>query len=189
MHDRWQVGGFPEEIWLLRGLDAGSAPPDAVALSGEAASLCVDSWFPETGAARDLLVEIVCDVHDPVLLAPIDAGNVLRVRIGEALLDGRLRAFLVRAKVSGGSTPRPGPTPKPPDPQPVEKKTWIMIELMDDSDPPKPVPMKKYKVELPDGSTREGLLDMNGQAMIKDIEAGTCKVSFPQLHGEDWQPA
>jgi len=43
--------------------------------------------------------------------------------------------------------------------------------------------------ELPDGSTREGLLDMNGQAMIQDIDPGTCKVSFPQLHAEDWQPA
>ncbi len=42
---------------------------------------------------------------------------------------------------------------------------------------------------VPVGSIREGLLDMNGQAMIRDIDPGTCKVSFPQLRAEDRQPA
>lgn len=51
---------------------------------------------------------------------------------------------------------------------------------MGDSDPPKPVPCKKYQVELPDQSIREGMLDANGQARLEDFDPGTCKVSFPQ---------
>ena len=72
---------------------------------------------------------------------------------------------------------------------PREQKTWVAIELMDDSDPPKPVPFKKYRIELPDQSIREGMLDANGQARIEGFDPGTCKVSFPQFHGADWDQA
>lgn len=189
MYGRWRVGGFPEEIWLVRRFDVASAPADAEAISAEAASFQVSAWFPDTGLARSVLADIAADVHGPILQSPLDAASALRARVAEALFDGRLRAFLVKPKVSGGSSVGPAPTPQPVDPKPTEQKTWVMIELMDDDEPPKPVPMKRYRVELPDGSTREGLLDMNGQAMIRDIDPGTCKVSFPQLHAEDWQPA
>ena len=79
-------------------------------------------------------------------------------------------------------------TVTPPEPAaPVEEKTWIGIRLVDDADPPRPVPFEKYRIELPDQSIREGQLDANGQARVSGFDPGSCKVSFPRLHGDDWK--
>jgi hypothetical protein len=68
----------------------------------------------------------------------------------------------------------------------VEDKTWIEIVLVDDDDPPQPVAFASYRVELPDGSTRTGMLDAGGKARLAGIDPGSCKISFPSFHETDW---
>ena len=67
------------------------------------------------------------------------------------------------------------------------EKTWVGIELVDEDG--NPVPDQRYELTLPDGSIRKGTLDANGKAMVRDIDPGTCWVSFVNLPGEDWDPA
>ena len=68
-----------------------------------------------------------------------------------------------------------------------KKKSWIEIELVDEAD--QPVAGERYKVTLPDGSVAEGTLDEKGLAKIKEIEPGSCKITFPDLDKDAWEPA
>jgi type VI secretion system secreted protein VgrG len=69
-----------------------------------------------------------------------------------------------------------------------EEKTWIEIELVDEEG--NPVPGERYEVTLPDGQTvARGTLDENGLARIEGIDPGQCKVTFPNLDQEAWEPA
>ena len=65
--------------------------------------------------------------------------------------------------------------------------TWIEIELTDASN--RPMQGVRYVIKLPDGTPREGQLDAKGRARVDGIPAGDCEVSFPDLHGEDWEAA
>ncbi len=79
------------------------------------------------------------------------------------------------------------PTHNPNDPANQDKKHYIEIELLDESG--KPVPGEPYKITLPDGSTvADGTLDNNGYARVDNIDPGTCKVTFPNLDKDAWQP-
>ncbi len=51
----------------------------------------------------------------------------------------------------------------------------------------KPVVGEKYRLQLPDGSTKEGMTDMNGEVTVRDVAPGTCKISFPNLNDEEWK--
>lgn len=62
---------------------------------------------------------------------------------------------------------------------------WIEIVLNDDKG--KPVAGELYKIVLPSGEETTGYLDANGSARVDGIvDAGSCKVSFPGLDGDDW---
>ena len=189
MSDRFRVGRFPEEIWLVRRDRAGAAPSGAVPVSGTAAALSVESWIPRGSMGRLTLVAVVESALGSVRSNPHVPEDRLRSHVQRALRDGTLQAFRVNHEVTpGGKKVDPNPAP-PPQPTPVDDKTWVEIVLFDEENPPKPVPFVKYKIELPDGSTREGNLDANGIARFAGIDPGSCKVSFPTLHGDDWQAA
>ena len=50
-------------------------------------------------------------------------------------------------------------------------------------------PGEPYSITLPDGSTvADGTLDEKGRARVDNIDPGTCKVTFPNLDEEAWQP-
>jgi hypothetical protein len=66
------------------------------------------------------------------------------------------------------------------------QSTWIQIQLIGEDD--KPIPSAKYRVELPDGSIREGTLDQEGIAGFDGLSPGDCKVSFPELDQDAWVP-
>jgi hypothetical protein len=68
----------------------------------------------------------------------------------------------------------------------TEETTWIEIQMIGEDD--KPVPGLKYQVELPDGSIEEGTLDAEGMAGFEGLEPGRCKISFPDLDREAWEP-
>jgi type VI secretion system secreted protein VgrG len=117
-----------------------------------------------------------------------------------------IKGTLVKINAGGsagkgkGSRPEPPeepnlPEPEPPAPPPEEpeieavEKTWIEIVLLDDGDPPSPVPYRRYKIEMPDGSIRYGTLDGNGVARFDDIDPGTCRVTFLDFDESLWTRA
>lgn len=112
-------------------------------------------------------------------------GNVVKINAGGSPGKGK------------GSRPEKPEEPNVVEPPPEEteiplppkeaEKTWIEILLVDDSNPPKPVPYRRYEVELPDGSVIRGTLDGGGMARITDIDPGTCKVTFPDFDENLWK--
>ncbi len=64
------------------------------------------------------------------------------------------------------------------------KKSWIEINLCDENG--RPVPMERYRIKLPDGSVEEGNLDAYGHAEYYGINPGSCELSFPNLHPDEW---
>ena len=78
---------------------------------------------------------------------------------------------------------------KPPTEEEEEetKKSWIEVELVGEDD--KPIPGEKYEITLPDDTVATGTLDDKGFARIDGIEPGDCKISFPNLDKEAWEPA
>lgn len=70
---------------------------------------------------------------------------------------------------------------------PDKKPHWIEIKLVDTEN--NPIPGEPYRVTLPDGQTvAEGTLDEKGVARVEGIDAGTCKVTFPNLDESAWKP-
>jgi hypothetical protein len=102
------------------------------------------------------------------------------------LLGGDLIA-LIPPSVSGPSggtkakraTTQEEFVPYQPAESPKRATGWIAIELIDDEGVP--YPDEFYRLELPDGSTRQGRLDREGKARIESIPEGSCKVFFPDL--------
>lgn len=68
-----------------------------------------------------------------------------------------------------------------------EKKAWIEIEMVDEQD--QPVAGMRYRITLPDDSVAEGTTDEKGIARVDGIEPGTCKITFPTLDKDAWEPA
>jgi type VI secretion system secreted protein VgrG len=90
-------------------------------------------------------------------------------------------------KVVGKSAPQ-APPHKPPKTDEEKEKSWIEIELVDESD--QPVPGQRYEITLPDGSVAKGTLDEKGFARVEGIDPpGTCQVCFPELDKEAWEKA
>lgn len=69
----------------------------------------------------------------------------------------------------------------------VTKTDWIEIEFVGEDG--KPIPGEKYEITLPDGSIASGTLDSNGFARVDGFEPGKCKISFPNLDTEAWEPS
>jgi len=79
------------------------------------------------------------------------------------------------------------PTHNPNTEENKKKKSWIEIELVDEEG--NPVPGEPYKITLPDGRTiASGTLDDKGFARVDGIDPGTCKVTFPRLDKDAWEP-
>lgn len=66
---------------------------------------------------------------------------------------------------------------------------WIAIEMVGADD--RPIAGAAYRVTLADGATRvEGKLDVRGKARVEGlVDAGACKVSFPELDQDAWEDA
>ena len=62
---------------------------------------------------------------------------------------------------------------------------WIEIVLVDDRG--KAVPGVEYRIECDGGRARSGTTGRDGRAREDGLPGGSCKVSFPRLHGTDWQ--
>lgn len=156
------------------------------AAEAEANASLLPGWFDaDDPFARDFLIDLG-------ELVGIDADHgrdlpneKLVALLQEAVLEGELR---VQAHVEGFTVFRaeerlsePPPRAEPEGP----KLTWVAIRLVDDEG--NPVPYRRYRIETPEGQTREGILDDQGRARVDGIEPGTCRVTFPGLDGRAWR--
>jgi len=87
------------------------------------------------------------------------------------------------------SFPAEEPGPVRPCASTVEKKkpgkTWVEVALIDMLG--KPVPGAKYHVLLPgEAEPRIGKLDANGRVNFREIEPGTCMITFPDYDRGAW---
>ena len=62
---------------------------------------------------------------------------------------------------------------------------WIEIVLKDELG--RPAAGERYRIVLPDQTVREDRLDGNGKARLQRLEAGVCKVTFPDLDPDAWE--
>lgn len=69
-------------------------------------------------------------------------------------------------------------------PEEETKKTEIDFQLLDQNG--EPVKNENYKVTLPGGGVMTGKTDNEGKVHIAGIDPGSCKVSFPDIHEDDW---
>lgn len=62
--------------------------------------------------------------------------------------------------------------------------SWLEIQMRDEAD--RSVPGLRYVVELPDGTTRHGRLNRHGNALLREIPEGSCKVTFIDIDKDAW---
>jgi hypothetical protein len=89
------------------------------------------------------------------------------------------RAAPASSEKAGFDTHRTVGSPKQPCPG-----VWIEIKLVDEEG--QPVPGERYRVELKDGSAREGNLDAEGKARLEGLERGNCQITFPDMDRRTW---
>jgi hypothetical protein len=70
---------------------------------------------------------------------------------------------------------------------PDKNTGYIVIELKDEAGVPQAD--AEYKVTFPDGTVREGTLNELGKARLDAVPPGVAKVTFPKLHGPEWDKA
>lgn len=51
-----------------------------------------------------------------------------------------------------------------------------------------PIEGRRWVLELPDGSRREGTLDATSVIRVDDVEAGTCALFLPTDDEQEWAP-
>jgi len=187
MHGKkWRISTLSEVVWMVPRLGGGTAPEGASPVARSLAAWLVDGWLPDEPRSHALVTDIVASLDGPFGAHREGSFTAKRAFVRRALASGELRAFRMEMEIVLATAPRKQEAGGERV-APREEKTWFGIELVDDADPPQPVAFKRYRVELPDGAVREGMLDENGRARINGLDPGTCKVSFPDLHGEDWR--
>ena len=72
------------------------------------------------------------------------------------------------------------------EPDEEEELSWIEIELVGEDD--EPIPGERYAIELPDGRVDRGTLDNKGFKRLEGIPKGECKITFPNLDKDAWEP-
>lgn len=90
-----------------------------------------------------------------------------------------------RAAPGGGASAPAGASTSGPSPD--LDRTFIELELVDTSE--QPVAFASYSVTASDGAAFSGTLDADGHARIEGIVKGSCKVTFPDFHRDEWSVA
>lgn len=198
---RWRVDGSLGHLWLVqssRWRGELNEPGWGAALGAEAAAHQVDVWFPDgwgDDPGASTLANIAAALGEEILWSHDGAARRrLKGLVRQALRDGRLIAVRVGMPAAPGGAEVEDAAGNEANTAPIERAprddtTWIEIVLVDEADPPQPVPFRKYRIELPDGEVREGQLDAQGKAMIRGIDPGTCQVAFADLDESVWQRA
>jgi hypothetical protein len=191
--EKWRVG-LREPLWLVRRGFAGRAEgflAGAEALSPAQAAAQVSTWFPSGyGADERSLAELALGLEGAFPGSGVPERGFLLEVVRRALHEGRLVAL--RAPVGGpgeGFADEVEEEPPTPRREARVETTWIEIALVDEADPPEPVPFGRYAIELPGGEVRTGMLDARGRARVDGIDPGKCIITFPDLDAEAWRRA
>ncbi|MEM1432645.1 MAG: hypothetical protein AAGG11_01170 [Pseudomonadota bacterium] len=64
---------------------------------------------------------------------------------------------------------------------------WIEVEMVGEDG--SPIAGERYEITVPDGRVASGTLDGNGFARVEGFEPGECKITFPDLDKDAWEPA
>ena len=117
----------------------------------------------------------------------LEDGDVLD-RLARWIASGELRIVVrERGALSSWGDAQPAEEARPEDVRAaVTERTWVTIQLVGEDE--RPIPGARYRVELPDASVREGQLDGQGLARFRNIDPGSCVVTFPDLDQEAWAP-
>lgn len=177
----------PFEELFVAGLGA-TVPDDARCLDRPAAVFRMRHWLDgghADGWARAELAALL----EGGLGGATGPDGLVPARLLAQVEQGSLRVHVRRRPPPVAPTARV-PEDRPPAPSPAaKKKTWIAIRLVDEADPSRPVPYRRYRIQLPDGGVEEGQLDANGEAHVADIDPGQCEVTFPDYDAKDWRAA
>lgn len=94
----------------------------------------------------------------------------------------------VRGQRVAIAEPPTSPASAPAPSAPKQDTHWIEIQLVGEDD--LPLGGERYLVLLPNGKEVEGRLDDAGLARVDGIaETADCKVTFPDLDTQAWEPA
>jgi len=73
------------------------------------------------------------------------------------------------------------------DDEEAEERTWIEVELKDEAG--EPIPGERFEVELPNGRIASGTTGPDGVARVNGVPPGSCRIRFPNLDHDAWEPA
>ena len=121
---------------------------------------------------------------------PEDDPEQLLARTHRALRRGELVMYRSQARIRGVERPVEDVASTSEDwaSNEVEEDTdWIEVQLVDSED--QPLAGVAYELELANGVVRRGRTNGDGLLRHDRIPSGTCMISLPQLHGEDWSLA
>ena len=103
-------------------------------------------------------------------------------------------AAVAQQRLRRGEPPPPrAPAPRPAqadaasDANKSETKDWVALELVDKEG--KPASLIRFCVAGADGVEHSGLTDTDGKARVEGLAPGSYTVTFPDLHGGEWEPA
>jgi len=138
-----------------------------------------------------------CERNDVEVVSDLDEPNTIEFESGPEDEEPVSIVFKAIAQDSGGGGVQlSGPEPEHEQPlanaaqEPEEhqaEETFVEIVLVDGDG--EPVANAEYRIELPDSSIAEGVLDDQGKARIEHISPGQCVVTFPSFDAREWHPA
>lgn len=144
------------------------------------------------GSARSLYAESTgggVDTSEPQNRVWLADWLIHALQVGTLRVQrhGPMQVF-ERTRSTGGASPRTAlgaPSDETDPDSPAPARSWITIALVDERG--QAVPNERYRIELPDGSVREGQLNASGRAHIDDIDPGQCRLTFTSLDGSEWR--
>ncbi|WP_437285476.1 hypothetical protein [Sorangium sp. So ce406] len=207
MNGKWLIGMYPTEIWVVRHGSA-TIPYGADRIDPVQAAWSVEEWFPYSRTDSHAFAEICASIEGEFSARRHVSSAQVVERIREAFRLGVLHAYRpgtgasaaglrgtgaspgARAKQATGGVSShdrddnddDGALSRPLPPRSVV--TWVELSLVGEDD--MPIPGEQYRIELPDGSVRDGRLDSRGLARIDGIDPGTCSITFPALDQDAW---
>lgn len=109
------------------------------------------------------------------------------VVVGDAGGGGGQRASTGRGATTAGGASANAAVAAAPSPRTPAAVDFLELHLRDSDGAA--VAFASFRVTAVDGSVRTGLLDGDGRVRLEGLPPGACRVSFPELHGDDWGPA
>jgi outer membrane protein OmpA-like peptidoglycan-associated protein len=130
------------------------------------------------------MFELYQEEFVPLHRAPSEARvNEVKAALCEAFARGRLVAVREpRKPILAGLPPEKPPPPPGPKPRPPPRdKHYLDVTIQDESG--RPLAGKRYRLQLPDGRTQDGVIDSSGRLYNPDVPEGTAWFWLPPEKG------